>query len=557
MRYIKHLLPAVAILGVALAGCSTTPHGEDYSSLPPAPQHPAGSKAGLEAPIAYGGTRDGLADVQPGQHADLFDRIRAGYALPDTQHYAVDRELEWYRSRPDYLDRIFRRGARYLYYIVTEIEKRGMPLELALLPVVESAFNPVAYSRSHAAGLWQFIPSTGKHYGLTQNWWIDERRDVLRATDAALNYLQYLNRYFNGDWYLAIAAYNGGEGTVSRAVKRNADAGRPADFFSLNLKAETRDYVPKLLAISRIVANPPAYGLSFAAIPNQPYFDVVDPGKQIHLGEASELAGISRDDMFALNPAFNRMTTPPGGPHRLLLPVNRAEPFRIALANGETAQRVAATTVEPPPELRHRVRSGESLTGIARQHGVSVDSLRARNGLRGSVIHPGDILMVPRDGATATAPVAESRPDIVAQLPERLPPAGRATAPAGASSAAAAARSHKVKPGETLWGVARRYGVTVPALAAENGMTSKSQLVAGSRLKIPGAGGTGGPDAPAAESSRMTYKVRRGDTLTEIAQRFNVSVQQLKAWNQIRQSNSLKAGQKIVVYVDPRRVSGG
>jgi membrane-bound lytic murein transglycosylase D len=557
MRYIKHLLPAVAILGVALAGCSTTPHGEDYSSLPPAPQHPAGSKAGLEAPIAYGGTRDGLADVQPGQHADLFDRIRAGYALPDTQHYAVDRELEWYRSRPDYLDRIFRRGARYLYYIVTEIEKRGMPLELALLPVVESAFNPVAYSRSHAAGLWQFIPSTGKHYGLTQNWWIDERRDVLRATDAALNYLQYLNRYFNGDWYLAIAAYNGGEGTVSRAVKRNADAGRPADFFSLNLKAETRDYVPKLLAISRIVANPPAYGLSFAAIPNQPYFDVVDPGKQIHLGEASELAGISRDDMFALNPAFNRMTTPPGGPHRLLLPVERAEPFRIALANGATAQRVAATTVQPPPELRHRVRSGESLTGIARQHGVSVDSLRARNGLRGSVIHPGDILMVPRDGATAAAPVAESRPDIVAQLPERLPPAGRATAPAGASSAAAAARSHKVKPGETLWGVARRYGVTVPALAAENGMTSKSQLVAGSRLKIPGAGGTGGPDAPAAESSRMTYKVRRGDTLTEIAQRFNVSVQQLKAWNQIRQSNSLKAGQKIVVYVDPRRVSGG
>ncbi len=514
------------------------------------------SRAGLEAPVAYGTTRDGLADVPPEQHADLFDRIRAGYALPDTQHYAVDRELEWYRSRPDYLDRIFRRGARYLHYIVTEIEKRGMPLELALLPVVESAFNPVAYSRSHAAGLWQFIPSTGKHYGLTQNWWIDERRDVLRATDAALTYLQYLHRYFNGDWYLAIAAYNGGEGTVSRAVKRNADAGRPTDFFSLNLKAETRDYVPKLLAISRIVASPPAYGLSFAAIPNQPYFDVVDPGKQIHLGEASELAGISRDDMFALNPAFNRMTTPPNGPHRLLLPVERAEPFRVALASGEAAQRVAATTVEPPPEVKHRVRSGQSLTGIARQHGVSVDALRARNGLRGSVIHPGDVLVIPYGDGIAAAPVAESRPDIVAQLPERLPPAGRATTPARASTAASA-RSHMVKPGDTLWGVARRYGVTVPALAAENGMTSQSQLVAGTRLKVPGPGSAGDAGAPSAESSRMTYKVRRGDTLTEIAQRFNVSVQQLKAWNQIRQSNSLKAGQKIVVYVDPRRVSGG
>jgi len=555
MQTIKRVLPAIAVLALALAGCSTTPKDEDYSSLPPAPQHPTAAKPFPEAPVAYGAVRHGLPQIPPEQHADLFDRIRAGYALPDTQHYAVNREVEGYRSRPDFLDRTFRRGARYLHHIVTEIERRDMPLELALLPVVESAFNPVAYSRSHAAGLWQFIPSTGKHYGLTQNWWIDERRDVLRATDAALNYLQYLHRYFNGDWYLAIAAYNGGEGTVSRAVKRNADAGRATDFFSLDLKAETRDYVPKLLAISRIVADPTAYGLSFAAIPNQPYFDVVDPGKQIHLGEASELAGISRDDMFALNPAFNRMTTPPSGPHRLLLPVERAEPFRIALASEAGTQRLAAAAAaEPPPDVRHRVRSGESLSGIARQHGVSIESLRARNGLRGSVIHPGETLMIPRGGATAGTPVAEAREDIVSQLPERLPAAGRATAAPAKSAAAPSARSHKVKSGETLWGVARRYGVTVPALAAENGMTSKSQLVAGTRLQIPGAGSTA---TPAAESSRVTYKVRRGDTLSQIAERFNVSVQQLKAWNQMRQSNSLRAGQKIVVYVDPRRVSGG
>lgn len=556
MQTIKHILPAVAVLGLALTGCSTTPQGGDYSSLPPSPQHPAGAKRGLDAPVAYGTGREGREQIPPQQHADLFDRIRAGYALPDTQHYAVNREVEWYRSRPDFLDRTFRRGARYLHHIVTEIERRDMPLELALLPVVESAFNPVAYSRSHAAGLWQFIPSTGKYYGLTQNWWIDERRDVLRATDAALNYLQYLHRYFNGDWYLAIAAYNGGEGTVSRAVKRNAEAGRATDFFSLDLKAETRDYVPKLLAISRIVADPPAYGLSFAAIPNQPYFDVVDPGKQIHLGEASELAGISRDDMFALNPAFNRMTTPPSGPHRLLLPVERVEPFRVALASGTGAQRVAVAAAEPPPDSRHRVRSGESLTGIARQYGVSVESMRARNGLRGSVIHPGDILVIPRGGAAASTPVAEARPDIVAQLPERLPPAGRATAAPTKSAAAPSTRAHQVKPGETLWGVARKYGVTVPALAAANGMTSNSQLVAGTRLQIPGAGAASAA-APAAESSRMTYEVRRGDTLTQIAQRFNVSVEQLKAWNQIRQAGSLRAGQKIVVYVDPRRVSGG
>jgi membrane-bound lytic murein transglycosylase D len=554
MQTIKHALPAVAVLALALAGCSTTPKGGDYSSLPPAPQHPAAAKPAPEAAVAYGAVRHGLSPIPPEQHGDLFDRIRAGYALPDTQHHAVNREVEWYRSRPEYLDRIFRRGARYLHHIVAEIERRDMPLELALLPVVESAFNPVAYSRSHAAGLWQFIPSTGKHYGLTQNWWIDERRDVLRATDAALNYLQYLHRYFNGDWYLAIAAYNGGEGTVSRAVKRNAGAGRATDFFSLDLKAETRDYVPKLLAISRIVADPSAYGLSFAAIPNQPYFDIVDPGKQIHLGEASELAGISRDDMFALNPAFNRMTTPPSGPHRLLLPVERAEPFRLALASEAGAQRLAAAAAaEPPPDVRHRVRSGESLSGIARKHGVSIESLRARNGLRGSVIHPGDTLLIPTAGSASAGPVAEARQDIVAQLPERLPAAGRATAPVG-SAATSGARTYKVKPGDTLWGVARSHGVSVPALAGANGMTSKSQLVAGKRLQIPGPGAAG---APAGEASPMTYKVRRGDTLTQIAQRFNVSVQQLMAWNQMRQSNSLRAGQKIVVYADPRRVSGG
>jgi len=558
MHWTHRILPLLALLGLALAGCSTTPHGDDYSSLPPAPRHPDTKDRGAAADQGQGSVvyHRGGPRLPPDEYVDLLDRIRAGYALPDTQHYAVDRELEWYRSRPDFLDRTFRRGARYLHYIVMEIEKRGLPMELALLPVVESAFNPVAYSRSRASGLWQFIPSTGKHYGLTQNWWIDERRDVLLATDAALTYLAYLNRYFNGDWYLAIAAYNGGEGTVSRAVKRNAAAGRPTDFFSLDLSRETRDYVPKLLAISRLVGDPAAYGLQFAAIPNRPYFDVVDPGRQVHLGEAADLAGISRDDMFALNPAFNRMTTPPSGPHRLLLPVEQVEPFRLALATDDGVQRVAAAAAAPPPDVRHKVRSGQSLTGIARQYGVSVEALRAANGLRGSVIHPGETLVIPGSGAARGAPVAEARTDIVAQLPERLPPATAKSAGAGRSAAGpatATARSHKVKRGETMWGVARKYGVSVPELAAANGLGAQSELVAGTRLKIPGGGGT----QAAAESSRLTYQVRQGDTLSQIAERFNVSVKQLRAWNQMPRSSSLRAGQRLVIYVDPRRASGG
>jgi len=546
---------AVVAAAALLAGCATT--DSSYSSLPPAPEHP-GPKAPMDRatvtiPGSFSTARE-VPHMPPEQYTDLLDRIRDGYALPDVAHYAVDREVELYRKNPDFLDRTFKRGSRYLYYIVQEIERRNLPLELALLPVVESAFNPVAYSRSRASGLWQFIPSSGKHYGLEQNWWIDERRDVIEATGAALTYLQYLNTYFAGDWYLAIAAYNGGEGTVSGAVRRNQAAGLPTDFFSLNLRAETRDYVPKLLAISRIVRNPEAYGLSFAAIPNQPFFEAVEPGRQMHLDHAAQLAGITREDMFALNPGYNRMTTPPKGPHRLLLPVPNAQTFRQAMLDQPLTDHqgsVAVAAVEPPPEVRHKVRRGETLSAIARQYGVPMVALQRANDIQGSVIHPGDSLLIPAGFADETvtlAALAAPRDDITAQLPEhQKPPASKK------------ARVHVVKSGDTLWDVARRYGVTVPALASANGLSSKAGLVPGARLEIPGKGGSATQIASssAKESSRVTYKVKRGDTLSEIADRFDVSVRELMTWNRLRQSSSLRAGQRLVVYTDSSRQTGG
>jgi membrane-bound lytic murein transglycosylase D len=544
-RHFVHLA-TLALVGLALSGCSTTKSKDDYSSLPPPAQHPTGKALPQRPSGPIPGGLGSLEQLQADQYADLLDRVRAGYALPDVQNSGVDREVEKYRAQPDYLDRTFKRGSRYLYYIVTELERRGMPLELALLPVVESAFNPVAYSRSRAAGLWQFMPRTGKRYGLTQNWWIDQRRDVQRSTTAALDYLQYLNDYFNGDWYLAIAAYNGGEGTVSAAVQRNAAAGRPTDFFSLQLRAETRSYVPKLLAIRRIVGDPGAYGLQFAPIANQPYFDAVDPGRQIDLGEAATLAGISRDDMFALNPAFNRMTTPPDGPYELLLPVESVEPFRLAMSTDEGAARIAATAVAPPPTTTHTVKRGDTLSAIARQFGVSTGQLLEANGLNGTTIHPGDTLQIP-DAGTASptlAAAAAPREEIAAQLPERQKSAQRRSSSV-----------HVVKAGDTLWGVARRYGVTVPALTAANNISSKSPLSVGARLRIPG--GSGAVTSGSGEATRMTYQVRRGDTLSEIANRFNVSVTQLTTWNGLHQSATIRAGQRLVVYSDPKRVDGG
>jgi len=541
----------ILMLSLSLAGCATTSrHDGDYSSLPAAPQHPphaapqpSGQTAGHPPSVRA------MPQLPPEEYEDLLDRIRSGFALPDVDHYEIDRQVEQYRSRPDFLDRTFRRGGRYLHFIVEEIEKRGLPGELALLPIVESAFNPVAYSRSRASGLWQFIPSTGKHYGLEQSWWLDERRDVIESTQAALTYLNYLSQYFQGDWLLAIAAYNGGEGTVSRARDRNAQSGRGTDFFSLNLVTETREYVPKLLALRRLVGNPEAYGLQFSAIPNRPYFTVIDPGRQMHLGDAADLAGITRDEMFALNPSFNRMTTPPKGPHRLLLPVQSADTFTAALAAGPAA--APAPVVEPPRPVRHTVRRGDTLTSIARNYGVSTDALREANGLRGSTIQKGQQLLIPgatTPGRTMVA-AAEPRPDLVAQLPERQ---------AAEPRPKAKTRHHTVKAGENLWGIARKYGVSVPSLAAANGLSSKSQVRTGQRLEIPGSS-AGGKSAAGSggDSVRMTYKVRRGDTLSEIADKFNVSIRQLMSWNNLRGAKSLRTGQRLVLYVDPDRTRGG
>ena len=546
MRSVPLIGAFVIALAGTLAGCSTTRPGD--SSLPPAPQH--ADRVDPVVPTADGpsvpATDPGDA---PGAYPDLLDRIRAGYALQDVQHVGVDREVALYRAQADLLDRTFRRGARYLYYIVTEIEKRGLPMELALLPVVESAFNPVAYSRSRASGLWQFMPRTGRHYGLEQTWWLDERRDVIESTQAALAYLDYLHRYFDGDWFLAIAAYNGGEGTVSRAMNASARAGRNTGFFDLGLRTETRQYVPKLLAIRRIVADPQAFGLKFAPIPNRPYFDVVDPGRQVHIGNAAELAGVTQDDMFALNPAYNRQTTPPRGPHRLLLPVERAQVLRQALQVPENGNKLWVATVTEPQNDRHLVRKGQTLSSIARHYGVSVAELKAANDMSGSTIMVGQRLVIPGRVPSATVRTAEVRTAAPAPVVAAAQPA-----PVPASTGP---QVHSVRGGDTLWGIARQYGVTVPELAAANGIDTQTRLSLGTRLTVPGAAGSYTRVASAPETTRMTYKVQRGDTLSQIARRFQVTVSQLMSWNDLASPSSLRAGQRLILYVDPSRFSGG
>ena len=318
---------------------------------------------------------------------DLLGRMRAGFALPAVEEDAVQRQIDWFLEHPEYLGRSLERGRRYLHHIVSQLEERNMPRELALLPVVESAFDPFARSPRRALGLWQFIPSTGRRYGLEEDWWLDNRRDVLAATRAALDHLQELHDEFDGDWLLALAAYNAGEGSIRRAIERNRQLGQPVDFFHLRLRPETRAYVPKLLAIAQLAAEPERYGLELPSIPDAPYFEPIDVGGQIDLGLLSELTGVPLDELRALNPGFKRFATSPDGPRELLVPAAARQQCEEVLAELPASKRMRYA--------RHQVRRGDTLIAIARRYGVPVELLRSTNGLRGALIRPGDDLLVP------------------------------------------------------------------------------------------------------------------------------------------------------------------
>ena len=329
-----------------------------------------------------------VAGLTPEQYPDVFDRIRAGFKLEDVDSRQIDEQLAWYANNPEYLERMFGRAVPYLHHIVQEIEKRGMPLELALLPVVESAFEPYARSWATANGLWQFMPGTGERFGLKQDWWYDGRRDVMESTRAALDYLQYMHDEFFDDWLLAIAAYNCGEFRVQREVNANRAAGKPVDFFSLRLPSETRAYVPKLLAMRRLVANPEDYGIAFSPIPNEPYFIKVDTGGQLDLTLAAELAGITLDEVYELNPGFHRWATDPAGPHRLLLPRDSADAFTKNLELLSPDQRVRVSL--------HTVKSGESVASIAKKYKTQPIVVRDMNTLpEGTPLVVGTELRVP------------------------------------------------------------------------------------------------------------------------------------------------------------------
>ncbi|HKJ88335.1 MAG TPA: LysM peptidoglycan-binding domain-containing protein [Gammaproteobacteria bacterium] len=449
--------------------------------------------------------------------------------LASTDHHQVHAFIRFYRTHETYLNRVFKRGKPFLPYILERLEEENMPVDLALLPVVESAFRPFAYSPGRAAGIWQFTPGTGRHFDLKQNWWYDGRRDILAATDAALEYLKRLHGRFDS-WLLALAAYNSGPGTVSRAIRVNKRYGRPTDFWHLNLPRETRGYVPKLLALSHVVRHAKKYGLKLPDIPRKPGFQVVNLEAPIDLARAANLSGSEIETLYKLNPGLNQWCTPPNGPERLVLPKGTKKQFEDALAELAPKDRVRWT--------RHRIRRGETLSQIASHYHTTVGVLKRVNHLHGSRITAGKHLVIP----TASS----SQRKYVLSRSQRLA-AIRNSGPGGRAKI-----THRVQRGDSLWEISRRFNVKMSQLAKWNGMAPGDTLRAGQKLTVWVAKNK---VSSSQRSARVRYRVRRGDSLWSISRKFNVPLHRLRNWNDLGQDQLIHPGDRLTIYVDPTHLA--
>ncbi|MBN3965973.1 transglycosylase SLT domain-containing protein [Pseudomonas gregormendelii] len=390
---------------------------------------------------------------------DVWERMRQGFQLQDSVglNPRIEQQRLWFANNPSYLENAGERGSLYIHYIVERLEERNMPLELALLPVIESSYNPMAYSRAHAVGLWQFIPSTGRYFNLRQNQFYDGRRDITASTTAAMDYLTRLHDMFNGDWLLALAAYNAGEGTVSRAIERNEKLGLPTDYWNLPLPAETQAYVPKLLALSQVVLAPEAYGVNLSPIANEPYFKVVEINQRMDLSKVAAVANIDEDELFQLNPAFKQRTTTLDGPQHLLVPTSKAQLLTTSLSTMRPEELISKRPLKPVFESAnspaiagakrsYRVKRGDNLGTIAKANKVDVKDLQQWNKLTGKNLKVGQTLVM-QDNTKRSG--------------------GRVNTVVAANSKKQRTK-YKVKQGDSLYMVAKRFNVEMQHLKRWN-----------------------------------------------------------------------------------------
>ena len=569
MRYLFIVLRCylVVLIAAALSSCASLQgQGSAETSEQTAPE--VGASVAAETPPSVEAvneeppfTPEQQAELVPlpPPETDLWEVIVSGYSIPDVEGKLVEKWETWYSDRPDYVARMFERSRLYLYHIVHEVQARHMPMEIALLPMIESAYNPNAMSSSSASGIWQFIPSTGKNYGLKQNWWVDERRDVLSATDSALDYLQKLYGDFN-DWQLALAAYNCGEGSVSRAQAKNRARGLPETYEALKLTHETMNYVPKLQAVKNIIRDPEKYNLELTDMPDAPYFTVVKTRKRMDVNKAVALAEMSKEEFLALNPQHNRPVIAGANEFTLLLPIDKAELFASKLE------------LEDQPLVTwqaYRLQKGETFAQAANKFGMSLEALRAVNGL--------GIRARAREGVTVLVPAQQ--PSWTAET--SLTQAVFTTVPSARTS------HYKVKRGDTLAQIAHRFDTTPEELMRLNGLKNAKHLRVGKNIRVyneraryesaryenaraaavsappPRASSEKVTDKPTEKpadktahvavvptSSATYHKVQKGDTPAKIASHYRISVQDLMRWNGLTSAKTLRVGQNLRVSAE-------
>lgn len=510
-----------------LAGCQITGQNDvDTTTNTPGQQEETQLKTdGVLTTASTGKDREIAPAITPQAQDSVWDRIAMQLEMPVPDNKRVNYYRNWYLKHPQHLKTVAERAEPFLYLITEKVEERGIPLEIALLPVVESSFDQFAYSHGRAAGLWQFVPDTGRRFGLEQNWWYDGRRDVVASTDAALDLLEYLHKKFDGNWLHALAAYNTGEGRVFRAIKKNKAKGLPTDFWSLSLPKETSGYVPKLIAVADVVKNQKRYGLELPTIANKPVVEQVEPGVQMDLALAANYAGLSLSELQSLNPGYNHWATAPDGANHLLLPKENVARFKNNLAENNN-QGIKVT--------RYKVKSGDSLGLIAKHHNTTVKVIQRANNLKGTSIRSGQHLLIPvslKDENQYTL----SAPQRLAKLTSKKRGDIKLT--------------HTVQKGDSFWSIARKHGVSHASLARWNGMAPKDPLRIGQDLVIWKKAEDG------ARIRTVVYQIREGDSLSGIAARYKVSVSDLVKWNSLKKNTYIQPGQKLKLYIDVTKVS--
>ncbi|MBV2128052.1 lytic transglycosylase [Arsukibacterium indicum] len=532
-----HFKISAVTLVALLSGCVSTSESTSSTaqktvkttSTPALLQVKGASAEQIANRLWYGDSEaEQLPPLDAAELEDLWQRIQLQLTFNVPQTRPIVEQRNFYSQHQSYLDRVANRAQPFLYYIVQELEKRNMPLELALLPIVESAFDPFAYSHARASGMWQFMPATGSRFGLKQNFWYDGRRDVIESTRAALDYLQYLYNTLEHDWLNAIAAYNAGEGRIGRAIRANKKRRLPTDFWSLDLPAETTVYVPKLLALVDILKRPDDFDIVWKFIANEPKIAVVPTDGQIDLAIAAELAELSVAELQALNPGFNQWATDPDGPHQLVLPLTKADNFKRLLAQTPAADRLQWQS--------YTVSSGDTLGKIARDYKTDVSAIRRLNNLTGNTIRIGQHLLIPMS-AKAAEKYELSQQNRIARAQGR--------------AAGSVKTEYIVQAGDTLWDISREHKVTVAELAKWNGMVQRDTLKPGQKLVMWHDSDS---SVTTAVTRTVNYKVRKGDSLARIAQRFSVSIAEIVKWNNINTERYLQPGQQLKLIVDVTQV---